>query len=102
LLDVGLFHNILPEKRKEYSKRVSDLLENNGKMLVFCFDKREKTFNNKDYYLNTLINITSYPLSKIEIINTFKENFIIQKIKPIRYGTKNYKRRFLCYLEKKD
>jgi len=37
LLDIGLFHNILPEKRKEYTKRLSELLEDRGKLLLFCF-----------------------------------------------------------------
>ncbi len=102
ILDVGLFHNILPEKREKYSEILSSLLEKNGKVLLFCFDKREHTFKNKNIYENTLIKIYSYPLSKKEIIKTFKKHFIIQKIKAISYGTNNYKRRFICFLKKRD
>lgn len=102
LLDIGLFHNILPERRKDYAKRVSELLESKGKVLLFCFDKREKTFINKKIYLNTLINIYSYPLKRKEIIEVFKPFFIIEKITPLRYGTNNYKRRFLCFLKKRE
>ncbi len=101
ILDIGLFHNILPEKRKEFSKRLSDLLFDKGKVLIFCFDKREGTFENKNTYFNSLINMYSYPLSKEEIIKTFSKDFIIEKIEEIRYGTNNYKRRYLCFLIKK-
>jgi len=101
ILDIGLFHNILPEKRKDYSKRLSSLLLNKGKVFIFCFDKREGTFNNENTYFNSLIDMYSYPLSKKEIIETFKDDFIIDNIKEIRYGTNNYKRRFLCFLIKK-
>jgi cyclopropane fatty-acyl-phospholipid synthase-like methyltransferase len=100
IYDIGLFHNILPEKRKEYSKQISNLLEKNGKFLLFCFDKREETFKNKNVYLNTKINMTSYPLSKKEIIDNFKEYFKIEKIIEIRYGTLEYKKRFLCKMKK--
>ncbi len=102
LLDIGLFHNILPERRKEYAKRLSELLESKGKLLLFCFDKREKTFTNKKIYLNTLINVYSYPLKRKEIIEAFKPFFVIEKITPLRYGTNNYKRRFLCFLKKRS
>jgi 2-polyprenyl-3-methyl-5-hydroxy-6-metoxy-1,4-benzoquinol methylase len=102
LYDVGLFHNILPEKRKEYSKTLFKLLNREGKFLLFCFDKREKTFNNKKFYFNSLINMYSYPLSKKEIIETFKEDFIINKLIPLRYGTNNYKRRYVCLMTKKS
>lgn len=101
LLDVGLFHNILPEKRKDYAQKLYNLLEEEGKLLVFCFDKREETFKNKTIYLNTKINMTSYPLSKKEIINTFSSFFTIENIKEINYGTENYKKRFLCFFKKK-
>lgn len=101
IYDIGLFHNILPEKRKEYSQVISTLLEKKGKFLLFCFDKKEKTFKNKNIYLNTKINMFSYPLSKKQIINTFKEDFNVKEIKEIRYGTLEYKRRFICFLEKK-
>jgi len=101
LYDIGLFHNILPEKRKEYSKTLSRLLQKDGKFLLFCFDKREKTFDNKKIYFNSLINMYSYPLSKKEIIETFKDEFIIDKLIPLRYGTNNYKRRYVCLMTKK-
>lgn len=101
ILDVGLFHNILPEKRKEYAKILSELLEKEGKILIFCFNKKEATFKNKSLYLNTKINMTSYPLSKKEIIDSFKDFFIIQEIKNIEYGTENYKKRLLCFFKKK-
>ena len=101
IYDIGLFHNILPKKRKEYSKIISKLLKKKGKFLLFCFDKREETFKNETIYLNTLYDMYSYPLSKEEIINTFNKEFTFEKIQELRYGTNNYKRRYLCLLCKK-
>ncbi|MCK9292639.1 MAG: class I SAM-dependent methyltransferase [archaeon] len=99
--DIGLFHNILPERRKEYVDVIASKLNKKGKFLLFCFDKREKTFNNKPIYLNTLYDMYSYPLSKEEIIKTFSSKFKIEKIIEHRYGTNNYKRRFICLMSKK-
>lgn len=101
IIDIGLLHNILPEDREKYINQLSNLLEKNGKLLVFCFDKRENTFNNKDVYLNSKINIYSYPLSREEIISLFSEDFLIEKISSLKYGTNNYKKRFLCLFKKK-
>jgi len=99
--DIGLFHNILPERRKEFVNILSFKLNKNGKFLLFCFDKREQTFNNKSSYLNTLYDMYSYPLSKDEIIEIFSPKFNIEKIIEHRYGTNNYKRRFICLMSKK-
>lgn len=101
VLDVGLFHNIQPSKRKLYSKRIYDLLSDDGKFLIFCFDKRESTFRNEKEYINPRHKTLSFPLSKKEIFLSFEEHFVIEEIKEISYGTQGYKKRFLCFLRKK-
>lgn len=101
VLDVGLFHNIPPEKRIDYLKVIDKLTKKGSKVLIFCFDRSEQTFKNKKIYHNEVIDMYSYPLSKKEIIALFSKDFKIEEIRRLEYGTNNYKKRFLCFLEKK-
>jgi len=107
ILDISFFHYVEPQKRKNYSNSLYKITNKKAKVLICCFNRKDKVFRDQKCFFNPDINMKTYTLSKKEIIDTFKEKFKIEEIKEIKFGKFSKignsltRKRFLIKLERK-
>lgn len=94
IFEVSVLHHIKPEDREKYIKKIKKLSNINTKIMICCFDNKESHFKGAREYSSLETNTTIFPLSKREIKNLFKGEFVIENIKNIKFGKfeKNRKR----------
>ncbi|KKQ93710.1 MAG: methyltransferase type 12 [candidate division CPR2 bacterium GW2011_GWC1_39_9] len=86
VIDISLLHHIKPEDREKYADSVAKVTKTGAKVLISCFSESDPVFKGKTAFHNPDTDTVTYVLSKWDIVEIFKDQFIIEALNEVEFG----------------